>query len=168
MALVDLIATGKEAEQLITDNGNLQNQLSTAALQHGNDQQAIAVASATINSLKQSIADDTAHIDDITARLSKVIADYNLLNSTVTYPDLEWAQFALNLKPDAASVVVGLRRSRLPIRASLRCSRLHRMLLWLATRTTTSTCMRLASSSRTLRIGTLHFAASGTFRPILT
>jgi hypothetical protein len=107
MAIVDRIAAAQadiaEYQQAIQGIADLKNQLATAALQHGNDQQAIAVASATINSLKQSIADDTAHIDDITARLSKVIADYNLLNSTVTYPDLEWAQFALNLKPDAAS-----------------------------------------------------------------
>jgi hypothetical protein len=76
MALVDLIATGKEAEQLITDNQNLQNQLQTAALQHGNDQKLIAELQAHIES-------DEALLRDDADQISK-------LQSTVTYPDLEF------------------------------------------------------------------------------
>jgi chromosome segregation ATPase len=75
MALVDLIATGKEAEQLITDNGNLQNQLSTAALQHGNDQK-------EIESLRADVATVSEEVGVLSAQISQ-------LQSTVTYADLE-------------------------------------------------------------------------------
>jgi hypothetical protein len=108
-------------QDLITEYGVLtqtladqQNQLQTAALQHGNDQQ-------EISSLNTQLTGAQARLDDLQAKYDAQVAFYvkktsdlegeierdaetiQQLQSTVTYPDLEWAQFALNLKPDAAS-----------------------------------------------------------------
>jgi hypothetical protein len=85
-----------EYQQAIQGIADLKNQLATAALQHGNDQQLLANLVKQVSDLKVTLDTDEMEIADLKEQ-------YAQLQSTVTYPDLEWAQFALNLKPDAAS-----------------------------------------------------------------
>lgn len=90
-------------QDLITEYGVLtqkladqDNQLFTAALQHGNDQQAIGDLKAKVADLNTQLHDETTLAVGLEAQLAQ-------LQSTVTYGNLEYGLWQLNPHPDEAS-----------------------------------------------------------------
>jgi hypothetical protein len=171
MSIIDDARDWQQAIQ--RSGGSSVSSSQTAALQHGNDQKGYwRLMAAKTGALADLAAWNRRLIwtkHDIAALAITLTASSAArhLQSTVTYPDLEWAQFGAELKPDAAS---GRGTATFTPADTEEPSVFpsFRMLRWLATKTTISTCTRLASSSRTLRIGTLHSPVSGIFQPTLT
>jgi hypothetical protein len=100
MAIADRIAAVQaditEYQAVLTKVADQQNQLDTAALQHGNDQQAL-------KDLKVKFDADELEIVDLQGQLGAKIGLINTLQSqiaqlqsTVTYPDLEFNAWSMN------------------------------------------------------------------------
>jgi hypothetical protein len=92
-----------EYEGVLQKIADLQNQLQTAALQHGNDQQEIADLELKLAEAAKTIETDDALIKDASDLATSLSNQIQQLKVTVTYPDLEYGFWQLNLKPDAAS-----------------------------------------------------------------
>jgi hypothetical protein len=128
MALVDLIATGKEAEQLVAQRdsltqqvADLQNQIDTANLQHQNDAESIALLNAgltadtkTIAELQAHIVSDEALLRDDVDQITKLSAQLAQLNSVKVYDGLEFLPWALNTKAEVGGSGLGTGGSKLP------------------------------------------------------